>query len=307
MSNKITIGVDIGGTKTRVGYLTANNKVEILGHVATSQNPNEAFKNIIDIIRSAQLPGEIDKIGIVCPGPLNQETGVILSPPNLLQWDNFPLTEMLKKEFGVDVILENDANAGALGEAVFGAAQNANTVLYFSLSTGIGVGIVINKKVHGGYKGLAGEIWCVPPKFFGANTDERSITELSSGNGMVDIAKEKIASGVKTSINKDNVTTYEIFDAYHKDDKLAIELIEKAKEILNGTIVFSSCLLAPDVIVLGGGLTSDLDLFLHPLQKMFKLSMPLKELKDTPIVKSSLDNDSVIFGALALVREKFIF
>ncbi len=300
MNNKITIGVDIGGTKTKVGYLAENNKVEIIGHVATSQNPNEALKNIIDIIRSSKIPGEIGKIGIVCPGPLNQETGVILSPPNLLQWDNFPLTEMLKKEFGVDVILENDANAGALGEAVFGAAQNAKTLLYFSLSTGIGAGIVIDKKVHIGYKGLAGEIWCVPPKLFGANTGERSITELSSGNGMVDIAKEKIAKGIETSISKNQPTTYEIFDAYYKGDKLAIELIEKAKEILNGTIVFSSCLLAPDVIVLGGGLTQDLDLFLHPLQDMFKQSMPLNGLKDTPIVKSSLDNNSVMYGALAL-------
>ena len=79
------------------------------------------------------------------------------------------MLEILKKEFGVDVILENDANAGALGEAVFGAAKDAHTLLYFSLSTGIGAGIVIDKKVHIGYKGLAGEIWCVPPKLFGAN------------------------------------------------------------------------------------------------------------------------------------------
>ena len=78
------------------------------------------------------------------------------------------------------------------------------------------------------------------------------------------------------------------------------DLIEHAKEIINGTMIFSSCLLAPDVIVLGGGLTSDLDLFFYPLQEMFKQIIPIKELKDTPIVKSSLDNDSVIYGALAL-------
>lgn len=300
INNKITIGVDIGGTKSKVGYLGDNNKVKILGHMATLQDPVENINNIVNLIRSAQIPGEIGKIGIVCPGPLNQKTGMILSPPNLLQWDNFPLVEILKKEFGVDVILENDANAGALGEAVFGSAQNAQTLLYFSLSTGIGAGIVIDKKVHGGYKGLAGEIWCVPPRFFGANTGERNITDLSSGNGMVGIAKEKIAKGVQTIISNKQLTTYELFDAFYKGDKLAIELIEKAKEILNGTIIFSSCLLAPDVIVLGGGLTYDLDLFFHPLQKMFKESMPLPGLKDTPIVKSSLDNDSVIYGALAL-------
>lgn len=300
MKNKITIGVDIGGTKTKVGYLHEENKAKIIGYAATSQNPVEAINNIIRIIRSAQLPGEIGKIGIVCPGPLNQATGVILSPPNLLQWDNFPLVDILQKEFGVEVILENDANAGALGEAVFGAAKDANTLLYFSLSTGIGAGIVINKKVHAGYKGLAGEIWCVPPKYFGANTGEKSITELSSGNGMTKIAKEKIARGVETIICNQKPSSVGIFDSYRKGDKLAIELIEKAREILNGTIVFSSCLLAPDLIVLGGGLTNDPDLFFHPLQEMFKESMPLKELKDTPIIKSSLDNDSVIYGALAL-------
>jgi len=297
---KIKIGVDVGGTKTRVAYLNSNNKVEILGHVPTSQNPDEAVKNIIGVINSAHLPGEIEKIGIVCPGPLNQETGVVLSPPNLLQWHNFPLTAILKKEFGVDVILENDANAGALGEAVFGAAKNANTVLYFSLSTGIGAGVVINQKVYGGYKGLAGEIWCVPLKLFGAATGEKSITELSSGNGMVEIARERIAEGVETIINKQNPTTYEIFNACHKGDKLAIELIENALAVLTGTMVFSSCLLAPDVIVLGGGLTSDEGLFLHPLEKRFKQAMPLGELKDTPIIKSSLDNDSVLYGAFGL-------
>ncbi|MDB4584319.1 ROK family protein, partial [Draconibacterium sp.] len=258
MRNKIIIGIDIGGTKTRVGYLGKDNNVKIIGHVATSQDPVKAINNIADIIRSAQIPGEINKIGIVCPGPLNQKTGMILSPPNLPKWDDFPIVEILKKEFGVDTILENDANAGALGEAVFGAAQNAHTVLYFSLSTGIGAGIVINKKVHIGYKGLAGEIWCVPPKLFGANTGERSILDLSSGNGMVELAKEQISKGVETIIRKDQPTSYEIFDAFHKGDKLAIQLIENAREILNGTMVFSSCLLAPDVIVLGGGLTNDL-------------------------------------------------
>jgi len=300
MNKTIKIGIDIGGTKTRVGYLGKNNKVEILGHVPTAQNPDVAVQNIVDVIHSTQLPGTIENIGVVCPGPLNQEKGVILSPPNLSQWNNFPLTGLLKKEFGVEVILENDANAGALGEAVFGAARDAGTVLYFSLSTGIGAGIVINKKIHIGYKGLAGEIWCFPPKLLGASTGEKNITELSSGSGMVEIVKEKIADGVETNINKNNISTYEIFSACHKGDKLAQELIEAALEILTGTMVFSSCLLAPDVIVLGGGLTSDHALFLHPLQEKFKQAMPLTELKDTPVVKSSLENDSVIYGAMAL-------
>ena len=300
MKNKITIGIDIGGTKTRIGYLAENNKLEIIGHISTSQIAEEAIKNIITIIRSAQLPGEIEKIGIVSPGPLNQESGLILSPPYLPKWKKFPICEILKKEFKVEVILENDANAGALGEAVFGAAQNAKTVLYFSLSTGIGAGIVIDKKVHIGYKGLAGEVWCFPPKLFGAKTGDKNILELSSGNGMVDIAKEKMAQKIDTSLSKVKPTTYEIFNAYYKGDKLAIELIETAKKILNGTIVFSTCLLAPDVIVLGGGLTNDPDLFFYPLQENFKRTMPIDELKDTPIVKSSLNNDSVIFGALAL-------
>ena len=297
---KIKIGVDIGGTKTRVGLLNEENKVEILGHVSTSQDPDVAVQNIIKVIRSSEIPGDIEKIGIACPGPLDQKTGIVLSPPNLLKWDNFPLADIIKKEFDVEVVLENDANAGALGEAVFGAASNAETVLYFSLSTGIGAGVVINQKVHGGYKGLAGEIWCVPPKLFGAQSGEKSITDLSSGNGMVDIAREKIEQGAKTSIDANNPSTYQIFDGFHNGDRLSIELVNKANEILNGTMIFSSCLLAPDIIVLGGGLTNDEELFFYPLKEMFKKNMPLKELKDTPIVKSSLDNDSVIYGALAL-------
>jgi predicted NBD/HSP70 family sugar kinase len=150
MKDKITIGIDIGGTKTKIGYLDDKQAIQVIGQISTSQDPNVAVKSIIGLIREAKLPGSIEKIGLACPGPLNQKSGLVLSPPNLQKWKRFPIVELLKKEFNVPVVLDNDANAGALGESVYGSAKDFNTVLYLTISTGIGVGIVINyySKIH---------------------------------------------------------------------------------------------------------------------------------------------------------------
>lgn len=300
MNNKVTIGIDIGGTKTKIGYLDEKQAIKIIGQVPTSQDPYEAVKNIIRLIREAQLPGTIEKIGIACPGPLNQKTGLILSPPNLQKWDQFPIVDLLKKEFNLQVALDNDANVGALGEAIYGSARNAQTVLYITISTGIGAGVVINKKIHSGYKGLAGEIWCFPPRLFGTKTEKWNITDLSSGNGLVKIAKERIKDG-QLKICPEELTTFTIVDAFYRNENWAVELIEQARRILNATLVFSSCLLAPDVIILGGGLTTNSDLFTEPLKKSFKSTIPLEDLRSIPILSSNLKDDNVLYGAIALI------
>ncbi|MFW5886454.1 MAG: ROK family protein [Bacteroidota bacterium] len=303
MKDKITIGIDIGGTKTKIGYLDDKQTIQVVGQISTSQDPNQAVKNIVSLIREANLLGSIEKIGIACPGPLNQKSGLVLSPPNLQKWKRFPIVDLLKKEFNVPVALDNDANAGALGEAVYGSASNANTVLYVTISTGIGAGIVINKKIHAGFKGLAGEIWCFPPQLFGAKTDKWNITDLSSGNGLVQVAEEKIKNG-KIKLDANKLTTHMIVDAFYRNENWAVVLIEQARRILNAILVFSSCLLAPDVIVLGGGLTNDNEIFVNPLKTMFNSTMPLEDLKKTPILSSELKNDNVLYGTMAMIYKK---
>jgi predicted NBD/HSP70 family sugar kinase len=134
---------------------------------------------------------------------------------------------------------------------------------------------------------------------FGANTDSWNITDLSSGNGLVKIGKEIIKNG-QFNLNFEELTTSIIVDAFYRSENWAIELIEQARNILNATIVFSSCLLAPDVIVLGGGLTNDANLFVSPLKKSFTSTIPLKDLSSTPILISKLKEDNVLCGAIAL-------
>ena len=300
MSRKLTLGIDIGATKTIIGYLGSDHRIRIIGREKTPQDPDEAVRVIKHIIFNADLPDEIRNIGIACPGPLNQETGKIMCPPNLQLWDEFPLVKIIENEFRTEARLENDANAAALGESVYGVAKNDSTVFYMTISSGIGVGIVIDKKIHSGNKGLAGEIWSFPPSLFNNGHEMLNILDLASGYGMSHLALDEINKGGHTSLETNNLSGREIIKAFIKGDELAVRLVNNARKILNATLVFSSCLLSPDIIVLGGGLTSNPGWFVDPLKESFKKTMPLDQLKAVPVVSTELGDDNVIYGAIAL-------
>jgi glucokinase len=297
----VKIGIDVGGTKTRMAYESAG-ELHPFYHDATPQDPDTALSSMVAAIREADLPGDLAGIGIGCPGPLDPWHGIILSPPNLPDWTDFHLAERMAGDLGVPVTVENDANAGALGEAIHGAGKGHDVVLYITISTGIGAGIVINGSIHRGRRGLAGGIWSYPPGSLegkpGAN-----ITELSSGNGLVARAADRIGGGAATSIPTDDISTHSIIAAYESGDLLAVELVESARATLAGTICFALHLLSPDIVVLGGGLCTNESWFVKPLQEQVRGTLPIDAMKDIPIVRAEHLDEAVLYGALALVKE----
>ena len=159
-SNQPVLGVDIGGTKVAVGLVDRNGT--ILNHerkpMVANRTPEAAFDAVTGAIDSLfSSESAIHSIGICAPGPLDPKTGVILNPPNLPCWRNFPLADKIKTRYSLPVKVDNDANAAALAETRWGAARGYRYVFYACIGTGIGTGIVLDGRIYHGKTGSAGE------------------------------------------------------------------------------------------------------------------------------------------------------
>src|SRR5271169_3949344 len=155
------LGVDVGGTKVAVGLVDQDGKILAQGRkpmvaTGTAEAGLQAVAGAIDSLASS-VPGGIHSIGICAPGPLDPKTGVILNPPNLPCWRNFPLAEKIRSKYKLPVTVDNDANAAALAETRWGAARGYRYVFYACIGTGIGTGIVLDGRIYHGKTGSAGE------------------------------------------------------------------------------------------------------------------------------------------------------
>ncbi|VGO19575.1 ROK family protein [Pontiella sulfatireligans] len=298
VKNPVCLGVDIGGTKTKIAYFDQGELTEV-AHFPTSQDPRKQLDLLVSYIEKAELPGTLHGIGIGCPGPLDPQNGIILSPPNLPRWENFHLRDELAERIGVHVRVENDANVGALGEAMHGTGRDFRNVFYMTISTGTGTGIVIDRKIYNSTVGTAGEIWAFDPALFQGKQGERNLTDLTSGTGMVDEAVRRIQAGCETSLKAEGLSTPDLERAAGSDP-LADALREDALTHLSATLVFVLTLLAPDIIVLGGGLCADPEWLVDPLVERVRRQLPLDCLKNIPIQRAELWNSAVLYGAVEM-------
>ncbi|MGH9617567.1 MAG: ROK family protein, partial [Acidobacteriaceae bacterium] len=161
-ANKVWIGVDIGGTKTAV--VLCFEPPAIVERVAFPTLPEQGPEGCLQMIQQAihkliESHGicsqQIEAIGISCGGPLDRNRGLILSPPNLPTWDDIHIVDILQREFGVNCRLENDANAGALAEHRFGAGQGAQDMIFLTMGTGLGAGVIIGGRLYHGASDMA--------------------------------------------------------------------------------------------------------------------------------------------------------
>ncbi len=300
--NGVIIGVDIGATKIQLALLRGDG-LDIFFRQPTPQEPGDAVDMIASAIDEAALNGSFKAIGIGCPGPLDQERGVVLSPPNLPSWLDFPLVARMQQRLSVPVRLENDGNAGALGEAVHGAAAAYRRVFYVTISSGIGSGMVIDKQVYRGAHGMAGEIWAFAPSTFFGKSGSGNINELAGGMGLVRQVRTRIKEGAACSIPADDVTTHKLIAAWEQGDTVATEVITCAHETLAATLCLVENLLAPDIIVLGGGLCTNPAWMVEPITALVQQWQRIDALKEIPIRRAKLWDEAVLYGAISLFRE----
>lgn len=290
--------VDIGATKTVVTY-SSGGRLRVVDRFPTASEPEVAADSVI--AASRKVPG-LKSVGIGCPGPLNPHIGVIVSPPNLKQWWGFELADYLKKRLGVPVAIENDANLGALGEGVYGSAQGVGSLFYLTLSTGIGSGYIVDGKIVDGLGAIAGEVFAIDPGvFFGRPTGE-TLLELASGPGLVRTARRRLASGRKSSLNPESLDPPALLAAADAQDAVATEVVEASQNAIGGLLITVICAVAPEVVVLAGGLCTESRWFVDPVRERVEKWLHIETLAKTPIRRAELWDAAVLYGAAELAR-----
>jgi glucokinase len=313
----MTIGVDIGGTKVAAGLVDATGEITNKSRVpivanGTAEAAFACVKAAIDEILAA-VPGAreaVTGIGICAPGPLDPFQGVILNPPNLPCWRNFPLAAETTRAFGVPARVDNDANAAGLAEAIWGAGIGYSNVFFAILGTGIGTGIVFDRKLYYGRTGCAAEGGHVTIDYQGPVCGcgkHGCIEAFASGPNIAKRARGKLVAGAKSQIlalagSMEAVRTEHVGEAFAAGDSVAEEVLAETAQFLTiwlGTIVD---LLEPDVMVIGGGVAQLMSSFFTRMSAGLPEWCVNKRAGEIPLVLARYGNDAGIAGAAALLR-----
>ena len=315
------VGVDVGGTKVAAGLV--NSTGEITHQMRIPMVASDAAAGLtavtsaIDSVRAAtnhnpKLGNLISGIGICAPGPLNPRTGVVINPPNLPGWRNFPLAELISKAYGLPVRVDNDGNAAALAEALWGAGRGYRNVFCATIGTGIGTGIVFDGRIYHGRTGAAAE--------GGHNTiDYRGprcgcgklgcIEALASGPAIARRASEQIAAGGRSTIleqaggHVDRITSEMVGRAFVAGDQLAKEVLQETAMFLTVWLGNIVDLLEPDVMILGGGAASMLQPFFEEIRDRLPAWCVNSHCQEIPLLTAHYGADAGIAGGAALCRE----
>lgn len=270
------LGIDLGGTKIGTGLVNLNGEV-----VAEDYRPTEAHKGLDAVIermiaagreviaRAAVPHDQIVAIGVGAPGPMNIPEGILVEPPNLPGWRNVPIRRLMQDALHLPTYLENDANAAGIGEYLYGAGRGTRHMIYVTVSTGIGGGLILNGKIYHGVTGGAGEIghMTVLPNGPRCGCGNRGCLEaLASGTAIAREGQALLERGVPTLITAP-VTAKGVVEAMRQGDPYAREIVEQAMYYLGIGMANMVNLFNPELIVIGGGLSHIGDTLLAPVQR----------------------------------------
>jgi glucokinase len=311
------VGVDVGGTKIATGLV--NQEAQVITRTVLPTPDDEAadvvmtqiYRSIEETIAASSVDrAAIRGIGVVAPGPLDPRSGVLIHAPNIPAFNYTPILNLVQSRFGIPTRLENDANAAGLAEALFGAGVGYDYVLYVTISTGIGTGIIINQQIYHGKHGAAGEGGHVSIDHNGrlcACGRRGCIEAYASGTALTHRALEKLSdAGASSKIvelvagDLEQVTAVVIAQAAGLGDELALELIRETGEYLAIWLGGMINLLDPDIIVIGGGLSSIGDLLFNSILQALPNYTINPFVGDIQIVPARLQSDVGILGAAAL-------
>jgi glucokinase len=277
----IVLALDIGGTKLAAGVVTGDGRVlsRAVIPARAQEGPWSMIDRLVDlgrqVVASADVPWSgIAGIGIACGGPLDPDTGIILSPPNLPGWDRIPLVDTVSERLAIPAVVENDATAGALAEWWFGAGRSrgVDDLIYLTISTGIGGGLVLDGRLYRGVAGNAGELGHLTVIYDGrqCGCGRRGCLEAyASGTNIAARAREAIAAG-EASILSDipDFTAKEVAEQAAAGDRLATRVWDETMAMLGSGVANILDIFNPALVVLGGGVTRVGDRLLVPVREI---------------------------------------
>jgi glucokinase len=314
------VAVDIGGTQIRVALYEPGSMTPV-SHQRTRSLAKQpgVYDRLAEAIESVWPQGGVAAIGIASPGPLDPHTGTILATPNIPEWKNFPLTSKLSRQFGVPAYLDNDANMAGLAEWQFGAGKGHKDLVYLTISTGVGGGVISNGCLLQGYRGMGAELghMIIDPNGPLCGCGHRGHVEsFCSGPSITRYVKEQLKAGQTSTLRFDeaqheqarpNLNAAVIAEAARAGDALAISAFERAGYYLGIAAANYLAIFDPSILIFGGGASQVGDYLFKPFEdSLRKHTFHPQYLENLVITKAALGDDAGLLGALALARMKSV-
>jgi glucokinase len=315
LSDAYYLMADVGGTHIRTSVATSDNRLlgKLYRNTEVGTGPDGVIAQIDAMARESlrEAGVELSDVGcmvIAAPGPLDPKTGIVYDAPNMPGWHTVPLASDVRARLEVPVRAVNDADAAAVGEFHFGAGRGTRNMVYLTVSTGVGGGVIVDGRLMEGSDGMAGELGHMTIDLHGPRCpcgNVGCLEVLASGTSIGRIFRERLAAGGTSVISQwtDHATGTEVTRAAQMGDPLAAEVFAEAARALGVGVVNAVNIFNPDVVVLGGGVTQAGEMLFGPVRQMVKeRAMPVS--RDTArVVPVELGDDAGLFGALAIARE----
>jgi glucokinase len=311
--------IDLGGTKLRavVADLDANISGEIIIPSEADEGPERVIDRIIETLGQAANQARVGladlrAVGVASPGALDLVNGLVQEAPQLPGWNGVPLVEIMRRRLGLPVLLENDANAAALGENRFGVGRGTRFMIYHTISTGVGGGIIIDSKVYHGVSGAAGELGHMVVWFNGPRClcGERGHLEaIASGTGISWRAKDLVDRGAAPGLarllgEKGELHARDMAAAARAGDEDARRLYDEAGLYLGIALANHINIFNPEMLVLGGGVVYGAgDLFLGHAERIMRQLARKEPLKYVRLERAALGDRSGPLGMIAALGD----
>jgi glucokinase len=311
----LTVGVDVGGTKVLGGVVDASGKVLATSRRDTPREGGiELTKTIAAVALELMQDHSITAVGVSAAGFVSSDRKTMLATPNIADWNGVQLDLELTKLIGLPVVIENDANAAAWGEAKFGAGRNQAHMMMLTIGTGVGGGIVVNNDLYRGAFGIAaefGHLRVVPEGHLCGCGARGCFEQYASGSALRRHAREAISASPDLARNLlargdgtiDGLTGQAITDAARDGDAVALAAFQTTAQYLGAGIASLAVLLDPSCVVIGGGVIDAGEILLAPTREAMKRYMPFAGKHPYPeIVAAELGNEAGLVGVADLAR-----
>lgn len=310
------LGIDVGGTK--IAYGLFDESYRLVSRLTEPSRPELSAEDMLDVLCS-QIDGFLSEqslsrsglscVGLAIPGHIHFERGLVVSASNLPNWKGVPIRDLLKTRLGVPVLLDNDANVAALAEYRMGAGRGSKNLVYLTISTGIGCGLILNGALFRGSYGAAGEI---------GHTTIRSQSRIvcgcgrtgcaeavGSGTAIARFVRARLCEGAKSALSAlplESITAKEVADAAREGDVLALEAFDNAADAI-AQVFYNVCqMFNCDRIVYGGGLTKVGPLLMDNVLEKFHALLPPSEDFPVAVLRAQLGDETGILGAALLAE-----
>ncbi|GGD98921.1 ROK family glucokinase [Paenibacillus nasutitermitis] len=313
MSEKIVIGVDIGGTTIKLGICSSEG--ELLhtheGPTGVEDGSDAVCQNIADYARliideSPYSWEQVEGVGVGIAGFLDIPNGIVKLSVNLY-FNNVPLKDILEEKLQTKVLVNNDANVAALGEAWAGAGRGISDCVCYTLGTGVGGGVIINGKIVEGFRGMAGELghMSVVPDLeaIQCNCGKMGCLEtVSSATGIIRMAKDAVQRGDRTSLSfVPDIMAKDVLDAAKAGDEVAMRIVSRAAFYLGKSMAAVAVILNPQRFIIGGGVSKAGEFLFEQIREVVRKLTPEVAQEGVEIVPAILGNNAGVVGAAGLI------